>query len=180
MGAMAPQRTKPYTTADPLVLRDGAVVEQVVDLHVPGPISDWGQVRSYNSRVQGSGTLDGKWLNVNADYRLRRVGMFVLDLIVDATSKRSFVDSTPAGDALLKFSVEPVNAADVVTNWTTGAVDIFHSVINNSPHPGKLKEKTTLAWRKAGKEGMLYSYNASHQVTQITTGEGQDYNIVFS
>ena len=34
---------EPYRTSRPVLLRDGAVIEQAVDLHVPGPISDGGK-----------------------------------------------------------------------------------------------------------------------------------------
>ena len=176
--------TVPYTTNEPVYLRDGAVIEQAVDLHVPGPISDWGQAHSYNSRVSGSEALGGKWLNGNADYQLIQEGMYDVSVIVDATSKRHFNyltgSYTSPGDAPLTLVHDASNYELILTDWTSGEVSIFEDFYMYSTHPGKLKEKTTLAWQAAGKEGMLYTYNASHQVTQITTGEGQDYNIVFS
>ena len=174
----------PYATNKPVYLRDGAVIEQAVDLRVPGPISDWGQARSYHSRVSGSEALGGKWLNGNADYQLVQEGMYDVSVIVDATSKRHFNyftgSYTSPGDAPLTLVHDASNYELILTDWTSGEVSIFEDFYMYSTHPGKLKEKTTLAWQAAGKEGMLYTYNGSHQVTQITTGEGQDYNIVFS
>ena len=41
----------PYATNKPVYLRDGAVIEQAVDLRVPGPISDWGQAQLPQPRV---------------------------------------------------------------------------------------------------------------------------------
>ena len=176
----------PYAVPRPLYLRDGAVIEQVVDLHVPGPISDWGQVRSYNSRVEGAEALGGKWLNGNVDYQLIQEGMYNVSVIVDATSKRLFTYTyqsnkyASAGDATLTVEHDFNNSLFILTDWTTGAVNIFHDFYMYSPHPGKLKEKTTLAWRKAGKTACSTPTTASHQLTQITTADGQDYNIVFS
>ena len=46
-------------------------------------------------------------------------------------------------------------------------------------YPGRLKEKTTRAWRAAGEEGVLFAYDEeSEQLIQITTADGQDYNVV--
>jgi len=153
---------EPYRTSRPVLLRDGAVIEQAVDLHVPGPISDWGQARSYNSRVSGSEALGGKWLNGNVDYQLIQEGMYDVSVIVDATSKRHFNyftgSYTSPGDAPLTLVHDASNYELILTDWTSGEVSIFEDFYMYSTHPGKLKEKTTLAWQAADKEGMFYTY----------------------
>ncbi len=179
---------EPYARPNPIYLREGAVIEQAVDLRVPGPICDWGQTRSYSSRVLGSESLGGKWLTGNVDYQLIQEGMYDVSVIVDATSKRLFTYTgappsgtySSAGDATISLVHDTSNSLLTVTDWTNGAVNIFEDFYMYSTHPGKLQESTTLAWQEAGKDGMLYTYNGSHQVIQITTGEGQDYNIAFS
>ena len=36
------------------------------------------------------------------------------------------------------------------------------------------------AWRDAGKQGAIFSLDADGYVTQVTSAEGQDYNLVFT
>ncbi|MCU0962921.1 MAG: DUF6531 domain-containing protein, partial [Pirellulaceae bacterium] len=251
--------TTPARTAYPVYLREGAVLEEAVDLQLPGPAPGWRAVRTYSSRVTGSAALGGKWLSDLAEYRLVAGGTNQTALIVDATGKRVFTSSSvppppdafntrspafppgalvgataagrhgtqPAGardwqrhalgsswltaallgslggegilpqlaaqaatglcwwdmqamtapeDSLLVLAQDTTNAQFVLTDWHSGEVHIFHDLA--SDHPGRLKESTTLAWRASGQDGTLYTYNASHQVTQITTAEGQDYNVV--
>ena len=52
----------PATTADPVYLRQGAVVEQASDLLHPGPVQAFSASRSYSSRSTGSAILGGKWV----------------------------------------------------------------------------------------------------------------------
>ena len=109
-------------------------------------------------------------------------GIDDIALIVNATSKRVFVWDTSEyvspGDSSLTLEEDSGNSQYILTNWATGEVHLFHDF--DATHPGYLKETTTLAWRDAGKDGIAYTYNASHQVTQITTAEGQEHNVVFS
>ena len=166
-----------------MYLRDGAVIEQAVDLRVPGPISDWAAC-SYHSRVSGSEALGGKWLNGNADYQLIQEGMYDVSVIVDATSKRHFNYFT--GSYTSPGACAPhAGARRLELRAHSDRLDVrgsehLRGLLHVLDTPGQLEEKTTLAWQAADKEGMLYTYNGSHQVTQITTVEGQDYNIVFS
>ena len=85
---------------------------------------------------------------------------------------------TSPADSTLSLVYDATNAVFVVTNWLTGEVSVFYNF--SSSYPGYLKETTTRAWREAGKDGIFYTYNASFQTTQITTAEGQEYNIVFT
>ncbi|MHB9080294.1 MAG: DUF6531 domain-containing protein [Pirellulaceae bacterium] len=176
-------RANPIRTNDPIFLRAGAVVEQAVDLSLPGPAPGWAAARTYSSRATGSGALGSKWLSDYVDYRLVQEGSDVA-MIVDATSKRVFKWTYPPGvytspgDSTLTLVHDMLNSQFIVTDWQRSEVQIFHNFY--ATHPGKLKEKTTLARRAAGQAGSVYTYNASHQVTQITTGAGQEYNLVFT
>ena len=184
-GGGACLRALPQSTADPIFLRAGAVVEQAIDLSLPGPAPGWVAARTYSSRVTGSGALGSKWLSDYVDYRLVQEGAYNVALIVNAASKRlfSFVPYpspgyTSPGDSTLTLVQDGANAQFIVTDWQSGEVNIFHNFY--ATHPGKLKEKTSLARRAASQAGSVYTYNASHQVTQVTTGAGQEYNIVFT
>ena len=175
----------PQSTADPIFLRAGAVVEQAVDLSLPGPAPGWAAARTYSSRATGSGALGSKWLSDYVDYRLVQEGADNVALIVNAASKRRLLlrpypapRYTSPGDSTLTLVQDGAHSQFIVTDWQSGEVKIFHDFY--ATHPGKLKEKTTLARRAAGQAGSVYTYNASHQVTQITTGAGQEYNLVFT
>ncbi|MHB9081934.1 MAG: DUF6531 domain-containing protein, partial [Pirellulaceae bacterium] len=175
-------RQPPAATGCPIYLRQGAVVEQAGDLLLPGPVQDFLVTRSYDSRVTGSVALGGKWVGNFADYRLTQEGASDVALIVNATSKRVFTMNlgsyTSPGDSTLTLQNDSLNSQFILTDWTTGEVRLFHNF--GAQHPGRLKETTTLAWRAAIKEGILYTYDGSHQLTQVTTADGQDFNIVLS
>ncbi len=172
---------RPFPSGNPVYLSEGAVIEQAVDMSIPGPVQAYSAVRSYNSRISGSDILGGQWVSNAVDRRLGEDGDDI-ELVIDATSKRVFTyDSgsyTSPDDSTLTLVEDSTNSQFVLTNWATGQVDIFHDF--DATNPGYLKEQTTLAWQDAGKDGIEYTFNSSHEITQITTAEGQEHNIVFS
>jgi hypothetical protein len=123
--------------------------------------------------------LGSKWLSDSLEYRLVAEGSNVA-LISDATSKRVFTSNygfySSPGDSSLTLQQDSMNARFILTNWQTGDVSIFHDFTTSSP--GLLKEQTTLEWRSAGREGSIYTYSGT-QLNQITTPDGQDFNIYF-
>ena len=90
-----PRVSRPARTHRPIYLRQGAVVEQAIDLQLPGPVPGWVGARTYNSRVWGSAALAASWVGNFVDYRLVNEANGDKRLIVDATSKRVF---TKIGD----------------------------------------------------------------------------------
>ncbi|MBM4094864.1 MAG: hypothetical protein FJ276_36455, partial [Planctomycetes bacterium] len=146
-----------------------------------GPVQAVSATRSYNSRIAGSTGLGGKWVAHFGDYRLAEEGDDVA-LVVNATSKRVFTWNgsgyTSPADSSLTLVADSGNSQFVLTDWATGEVNKFHDF--QATHEGFLKEITTLAWQSAGKDGIAYTYNSSHQITQITTAEDQEHNLVFS
>ena len=177
---VGPGETLPARSSAPIYFRQGAAVEDVVDLQVPGASGlDFMVRRSYSSRVEGSALLGGKWLANLGERRLVQQAGSDVALIVDATSKRVFTLNlgyyTAPGDSTLSLVHDAANYQYVLTNWLTGEVDIFHDF--SGSNPGRLKERTTLTWR--GRAGTRYSYENS-QLTEITTAAGQSYTIVFT
>jgi hypothetical protein len=174
----------PAVTNQPIYLRRGAVIEHAVDVRLPGPVPGWVGTRSYSSLATGSASLGGKWLGSFSEQRLVSQGASDVALVVDATSKRVFrmnlgyYDSVGPADATLTLVHDAANSQFVLTNWYTGEVDLFHDFL--SSYPGRLKERTTLGWRAGTLDGASPTHNMSNQITQVTTAEGQDYNIVFS
>jgi len=171
----------PSVTGQPIYLRHGGVVENALDMSIPGPVQAYRAARSYNSRIDGSVALGGKWVTHITDYRLEQDGDDVR-LVVDATSQRTFTGSggsyASPDDSTLTLEADATNSQFILADWASGMVHLFHDF--DAGHPGYLKEITTRDWRDAGKDGVTYTYNSSHQVTQITTAEGQEHNIVFT
>ena len=125
VGVNGSGRVKPQSTADPIFLRAGAVVEQAVDLSLPGPAPGWAAARTYSSRATGSGALGSKWLSDYVDYRLVQEGAYNVALIVNATSKRVFKSTrtrpryTSPGDSTLTLVQDEAHAQFIVTDWQT-------------------------------------------------------------
>ena len=88
--SIVPNEIPPARTPNPIYLRQGAVVEQAIDLQLPGPVPGWVGARTYNSRVWGSAALAASWVGNFVDYRLINEANGDKRLIVDATSKRVF------------------------------------------------------------------------------------------
>src|SRR3972149_2535306 len=69
---LPPSAPRPATSGG-AYLRQGAVVEQAVDLNLPGAIEAWTQTRTYSSLGSGSTQLGGKWVSSSGDFRLGQV-----------------------------------------------------------------------------------------------------------
>jgi hypothetical protein len=174
----------PATTADPVYLRYGSVIETHSGLVVPGPAFPWAQGGTYNSQVSGAPSLGGKWLSRVGDMKLYDAGGGNVAVIVDATSQRVFRHAgggryiPPAGAALsLEQYRDGTEGYFKLTNTATDDVYIFHDFAG--PYRGLLRERTTRQWQAAGKEGIRYTYHDDGRIKQATTPEGQDYNLVF-
>ena len=169
------------TTGGGVDLRNGAVAMPKCDLKATASGLSLLVPRTYSSRTSGSGTMGSKWLSGTVDYRLVQEGASDVAVITDATSKRVFTMNmgtyTGPSDSSLTLQRDTMNYQFILTDWRTGAVNIFHDLSTSAP--GRLKEETTLDWRAAGREGTLYTYTNS-VLTQVTTPDGQDYNQVFS
>jgi hypothetical protein len=176
----------PEATVDPVYLFNGSVTESAVDLVVSGPGFSWKQYRTYDSANPGQTQLGGKWISGNGDLRLVDVqGSNQVSLLATASSQRLFTEDPETGeltaqaDSTLTMEYDEQAGEYVMTDWNSGAVHVFHDFLTSS-YQGRLKESTTLSWKAAGKDGTLYSYDANGLLSQITTPEGQDYNIVFT
>ncbi len=136
--------TRPRKTSAPIYLQQGAVVEQTVDLVLPGPVQDFLVTRSYDSRVSGSVALGGKWVGNFADDRLVQSGAYNVALIVNATSQRlfSFVpyptpSYTSPADSTLSLQRDSTNSQFILTDWVNGEVKLFHDFTRNIPADSK-------------------------------------------
>lgn len=108
---VGPGETLPARSSAPIYFRQGAAVEDVVDLQVPGSSGlDFTVRRSYSSRVEGSALLGGKWLASLGERRLVQQPPSDIALIVDATSKRVFTMNlgyytAPGDTTLVKLAI---------------------------------------------------------------------------
>ena len=165
----------------PVYYRYGSVTETAVDLGVAAPGFSWSMARSYNTLTTGTTVLGTQWLTNCTDYRLVQSGANEVTLIVDATSKWIF---TYSGGSYIAPKDSPFtlvhnsDATFTLTDTLGETVEIFYDF--SASHKGLLKERTMLAWKAQGRSGVRYTWNSSDQLTQITTPQGQDYNIVFS
>ena len=169
-------------TADPMQLRRGAVVERATDLSVSGPTFSWTESRSFDHLLSA-----GAWRSTSRYLQLSDVSGFGTYLILsqDATDSATFTkDATgtyvPASGSLMTLVRDTGRSEYVLTNPTNGRQWVFHDHSSHTSRDGKLKEQTTVAWRAAGKEGAGYSYDQNGYLSQITSPDGQDYNLVFS
>ena len=140
--------------------------------------------RTYNSRVTGSAALGGSWVGNFLDYRL----------VSEAGRERgpdrgrhvqAGLHATADGATRVRPTARsPWNATGptaqfVLTNWATGEVISFPRLLGHPSRSPQGEDDAGLAGRRPGR-GALHVHGESHQVTQITTAEGQDYNVVFT
>ena len=83
-------------------------------------------------------------------------------LVIDSTSQILFyelpMEYLGPDDSPFTLEADWGNDQFVLTNWATSEVHIFHDFYGGD-YPGHLKEKTTRAWRAAGEDGVLFTYN---------------------
>ena len=166
----------------PVYYRYGSVTESAVDLAISAPGLSWAIGRSYNTLTTGTTVLGTQWLTSDTDYKLIQSGIAGnVTLIGSAVSQWLFTYSSGSYIAPkdTPFTlVHNIDATFTLTDVLAGTVAIFYDFSGN--HKGLLKERTTLAWKAQGRSGVRYTWNSSDQLTQITTAQGQDYNIVFT
>jgi len=170
----------------PVYLRHGAAYEVGRDLAMSGPEFGWHLERSYLSNGTGTTAFGSKWLSNATEKFLVQSGSN-LSLIANASSKMVFAGSgspptyTSPDYTTLQLAHDSTNTQYVLTDRLENIRYTFHDfTVSNSTHRGKLKEQSTLQWHAAGKSGIEFSYNENGRVLQITSPEGQDYNILFS
>jgi hypothetical protein len=162
----------------PVQLRRGAVVERATDLSVSGPTFTWTESRTFDHLLGG-----GAWAG-NSRYP-RLINISGLLLTQDAATAAIFsqvslgVYAAPAGSSMTLVR-DAARSEYLLTDPATGQLWVFHDHSTATSIAGKLKEETTVAWRAAGKEGAGYSYDQNGYLSQITSPDGQDYNLVFS
>ena len=166
-----------------VALRQGAALGQACEVIVAGPAQLPG-VTQLRHQCGGS-WLDGQQVAHRCGrHRLIRKALPNIAVISNAASKRVFrldlggYTITSPGDSSWTLVRDTMNYQFILTDWRNGDVFMFHDF--QTAKPGLLKEKTTLEWRSAGKEGSVYTHNASNQVTQVTSPDGQDYNLAFN
>ena len=170
----------PAATAKPIYLRHGSVIEKAVDVSVTGPTFSWSQDRSYYSGGSGSTQLGGKWFSNNGDMKINEGVVQEQRLIFSGFSKRVFEydeEGYIAPNDSPYTLVKEESGKFTLTDTVSGEVLVFSTLVNAH---NLLEERTTLAWQAAGKDGTLYTYDENDHLTQITSPEGQDYNIVFT
>ena len=171
--------TRPSATSGPIYLRYGAVIQEAVDLEVSGPSFPWQQVRSYYSGGSGRTALGGKWFSGNNDVRISEGIIGEQRILFNAFSKRVFENQegyAAPNDSSYKLVDEGVDEF-LLTDTVRG--DVYDFSPRVSAH-NTLEERTTLAWQHASRDGIIYTYDGNNVLTQVTTAEGQDYNVVFS
>jgi RHS repeat-associated protein len=177
---------RPFSTGDPVFLRQGAAYEVDGDLAMPGPEFGWHLERSYLSNGAGATSFGSKWNSNATEVFLVQSGSNI-ELNATASSKMVFVGSgSPISYAspdytTLQLVHDSANKRFVVTDRLANIRFEFHDfTVTDLTHRGKLKEQSTLQWHEAGKAGIEFSYNAFGRISQITSPEGQDYNIEFT
>lgn len=175
----------PAATSAPVYLRWGSVIEKATDLDLPGPAGGWSQTRTYNSMTFAVTQLGGAWFSSNGNTRLSDPTEYGYQrmLIYNATSSRQFIDNYYNGDydgpkdCSYKL-IEEQSGLFAMTDRERGDVLVFDEAFGVMT---LLTERTNLAWRAAGKDGIQYTHvTDDEKISQITTAEGQDYNIVFT
>ncbi|QDU44544.1 tRNA3(Ser)-specific nuclease WapA precursor [Symmachiella dynata] len=174
------------TTCEPVDLRYGAVLERATDLLIPGPGFDWMTGRSYSSRWTGGSTYGNLWLSSDADSYLVMEGSDV-SLLVNVSSKRTFTASgsppiySASETSDLRLTHDSTEDEFILTDKKANLKYVFNDfTITATAARGKIKEQSSLQWSSQDKIGALYAYDGSGSLTQVTTAEGQDYNIVFT
>jgi hypothetical protein len=184
-----PGAAPPAITADPIYLRYGSVLEYAPEVFIPDSAVPWGQHASYDSRASGIGKLGNKWSSSVQTPRLFHAGEGKVSFSAAPTSDDVFQD---AGDGRYTTAVDHgftlekyrdgMQSRFRLTNRLTGDVYVFDDVIG--AQRGLLLERTTRDLQAANKEGLRFTYHDDNygddRIKQITTAEGQDYNIVFS
>ncbi len=182
-----PDDEDPIEDCHPVYLRYGSASEEVADLFLPTPAFDWGLSRSYSSGINGNTGNGNKWLSGVADMYLLQQGTDVA-LLINANSKAVFTGAgtpvayTAPGDTSFELEHDATAKEFVLTNRRTKEyITFFDFTVTPTAKRGKLKEESTLQWNFQNKTGFQYSYNViTGALTQITSPEGQDYNIVIT
>jgi len=185
----APGAAAPATSADPIYFRTGSVLEYAPEVLIPGPAVPWAQHAVYDSRASGTTKLGGKWFSDMDTRRLYDAGGGNVALSPDITSSQVFRDTgggryTAPVDGMftLEKCRDGTQGCFRLTNTLSGDVYIYLDFAG--ANRGLLLERTTREWQAANKEGIRYTYHDEHygdeRVKQVTTPEGQDYNVLFS
>ena len=180
----------PACTEDPIFLRHGTAFETEIDITLPGPSKAWIHQRTYNSDpdVLSDDTNQGNgWYNNQTEYKINSLnpGHTQLEVVLSATGLIAFelvgAQYVPGAPTDLALTHNDVTDEYKLTDERSGEVWIFHDfTVSSSSQRGKLKESTNRYWLAAGMTGLIYSYNGAGRISQITSAEGQDYNIIFS
>jgi YD repeat-containing protein len=163
----------------------GTVVENVVDLFLPGPVFGWSHTRTYDSRlVKGSG---GTELAGSDGIRWHgsALGPYITHssgsphVYVDASTKRVFTYSgyNAAVDyeaTLTRDNPDTSNEVFTLRHTRTGEIFKFHGWHTNvaAQKRGRLKERINRRYETEATAGTQYSYNAQGLVSQVTTPQG--------
>ncbi len=174
--------TDGLATSDSVNLGTGAAIIQATDVYLPASVSNWSQTRTISSDEAAASSVGTGWLSNNVDYRLVRDSFSGdVTLLQNASSKRVFAldedNFLSPDDSDLTLEYNDLDLEYVLTNTQTGKVHVFNDF--SGADAGLLKESTSVAAQSEGMAGVLYSYD-SGQLTQLTSPDGQDYNIVFS
>ncbi|MGD9855586.1 MAG: hypothetical protein AB7U20_11620, partial [Planctomycetaceae bacterium] len=183
----------------PIYYQRGAVIEDVVDLALPGSTFNWSHRREYDSLSSQSGGGEAaapngyRWHSDSIAARLVEPGGGDIDLHLAAASKRSFDedsgDYTAPADYVATLEKSGSGASEVFTLSEKNSGDVYKFYGTNGSialmNRGRLIERTTREYvgfddPADDLEGAIYSYNALGYISQITTGEPQSWTIVYT
>ncbi|MCA9077796.1 MAG: hypothetical protein KDA93_22405, partial [Planctomycetaceae bacterium] len=176
----------PASSGFPVLFYRGSSTESVRDLSLSTPLGGWSVYRSYDSTATGTTALGNKWLGGGADEYLVEDGANIklhtsAAALVEFTASGSPPTYTAANGQTLELTHDSTEQEFIVTDKIGPERTTYHDfTVTNTAHQGRLKEDSTREWHTQGKAGFVYSYQANGNVNQITTPEGQDFNIVYT
>ena len=201
----APEGVQPGMSSDrPVFLLEGAAIERITDLTLPGPVFDWSFVRTYSSGLirfddgnEVSSPLGLRWVSSARGPYLVSVDSNI-EVVVSASNIRKFEGAslTPPGDynaTLVKTLEEDKNDYDNDTNSSeefniytltetdTGNVYIFCGFDDPAvaeAYRGRLVERTNRAYVAQDLHGTIFTYNGNGYVTSVIPAEPQDTDYI--
>jgi len=188
----------PQLSAHPVYLARGAVIENITDLSLPGPIENWSHRRIYDSLViwgtgaeaeTGGGSrwvsdAIGPYIFDEVGVPSPRIGVYPV-----SSSKRVFVQSFSNYVAPVDYAATFVKSGSgaseifTLTEAETGNIYIFGGFNGSVPahNRGKLLERTTREYKEQGLSGIEYTYSStSGFVSQVTTADPQGWTINYT
>jgi RHS repeat-associated protein len=186
---------KAATTAHPVHLYRGSVIENAQDLTLETPLATWTNKRTYDSGLrigemgsEAPASWGQRWRGDTHNMVLHRRGHDI-DLVMTSSNRERFTANsngftpTPNYDATLEIvSKGTADERYILTQHTTGNIFVFYGFANpvDSSLRGKLNERTNRYYYASGLAGETYVYDRRGFIVLIITASPQAYAIRYT